>query len=65
MDDEHRPLTVREAAAMAGLGVNQLYEAVKRGEVPSLRLGRRILIPRKKFIAWLDGEWSPEPKEGN
>lgn len=29
------------------------YAAINRGDVPSLRLGRRILIPRQAFFEWL------------
>jgi excisionase family DNA binding protein len=35
-----------------------LYLAVARGELPSIRLGRRILIPRAPFEAWLRGSRS-------
>jgi excisionase family DNA binding protein len=43
-----RPLTftVVETAKLLGLGRNQTYEAVQRGEIPSIRIGKRILIPR-------------------
>lgn len=51
-----KPLTVDEAAALAGIGRNQFYAAVRDGCIPSLRIGRSIRIPRKKFIAWLEGE---------
>jgi excisionase family DNA binding protein len=54
-NEDHRPLTVEEAATIAGVGRGAMYAAVKDGTVPSLRLGRRILIPRKAFLAWLDG----------
>ena len=39
-------MTVREAAKLLGIGRNLTYEAVKRGEIPSIRIGERILIPR-------------------
>ncbi|MDP9355899.1 MAG: helix-turn-helix domain-containing protein [Chloroflexota bacterium] len=39
-------LTVPEAARVLGIGRNSAYAAVLRGELPSLRLGRRVLIPR-------------------
>ena len=38
-------LTVPEAAAFLGLGRNSVYDAVHRGEIPSLRIDARILIP--------------------
>lgn len=52
------PLTLspREAAPMVPMGINQMYAAIREGVVPSLRIGKSIRIPRKKFIAWLNGE---------
>jgi excisionase family DNA binding protein len=38
-------LTVREVAAILRVGRNQLYEAVARGELPAVRIGRTIRIP--------------------
>ena len=37
--------TVTEAAEIIGVGRSTLYEFVKSGRVPSLRLGRRVVIP--------------------
>ena len=39
-------ITVPEAAAMLGLSRNFAYELVKQGELPSIKFGKRILIPR-------------------
>lgn len=52
----HRPWKVAEAAKIAGMTEATIYQAVADGTVPSLRIGRRIFIPRAKFIAWLEGE---------
>lgn len=38
--------TVEEAARLLGIGRNTAYEAVARGEVPVIRVGRRLLVPR-------------------
>jgi excisionase family DNA binding protein len=38
--------TVEEVAELLGVSRALAYEAVRRGEVPSLRIGRRILVPR-------------------
>jgi hypothetical protein len=40
--------TVKEARALLfgkRLGRNAFYDAIKRGEVPSVRIGRRIFVP--------------------
>ena len=39
-------VTVTEAAAMLGISRNFAYELVRTGELPSIRFGNRILIPR-------------------
>lgn len=43
---ERLTLTVEEAAALIGISRAFAYEAVRRGEIPSIRIGRRVLVPR-------------------
>lgn len=42
---ERRAVSVKEAAKMLGLSRNGAYAAVARGDIPSLRIGRRVVIP--------------------
>lgn len=46
MNDNQRLLTVPEAAKLLRIGRNLAYELVSRGEIPSIRLGRLIRVPR-------------------
>ncbi len=46
MDEPQLTLTVGEAARLLRLSRAFTYELVARGELPSLRFGRRIVIPR-------------------
>jgi excisionase family DNA binding protein len=39
-------LTVDEAAYLLNISRSLAYELIARGELPALRLGRRIVIPR-------------------
>jgi excisionase family DNA binding protein len=39
-------LSVPEVAALIGISRTSAYEAVRRGEIPSLVFGRRIVVPR-------------------
>lgn len=39
-------LTVEEAAAVLGISRASAYEAVHHGQIPCIRIGRRILVPR-------------------
>jgi excisionase family DNA binding protein len=41
-----RPYTISEAADLLRVGRNQAYQAAKSGELPCIRLGKRILVPR-------------------
>ncbi len=45
--------TAREAATRLGIGLTSLYAGVQRGEIPSIRVGRRVLIPRRSLDAML------------
>jgi excisionase family DNA binding protein len=45
--DERLTLTVEEAARLLGISRALAYELVHRGDIPSLRLGRRIVVPRR------------------
>jgi excisionase family DNA binding protein len=44
-------LTVEEAAASLGISRASAYEAVRRGDIPAIRIGRRILSPG---LRWSD-----------
>jgi excisionase family DNA binding protein len=52
-------LTAREAAAILRVGRNQLYQAVARGELGAIRLGRSIRIPKQALLDLLTA--SPPP----
>src|SRR5690349_16185570 len=38
--------TVPEAACLLGLSRNGAYEAAKRGDIPTIRVGRLLLVPK-------------------
>lgn len=46
-------LSVSDAAKRLGIGRNSAYEAIKRGELPHLKVGRRVLIPVAALERWL------------
>jgi excisionase family DNA binding protein len=46
-------LTVEEAAALLGLGRSATYEAARRGDIPTRRLGRRVVVPVPALLSWL------------
>ena len=48
--------TVEEVAALMRIARNSAYEGVRSGAIPSIRVGRRYLIPRERFHTWLNSE---------
>jgi excisionase family DNA binding protein len=49
-------VTIVEAAKRLGIGRNQAYEAAHRGEIPSIRIGKRILVPVAALDRLLNGK---------
>ena len=43
--DEPQVLTVEEAGKVLGLGKASSYQAAARGDIPTIRIGRRLLVP--------------------
>jgi excisionase family DNA binding protein len=52
--------TVEEAAQLLGISRSFAYEAVQRGEIPSMRIGRRILVPKAALQRFLNAEGSAD-----
>ena len=52
--NERLTVTVAEAARMLGIGRSSAHEAVKKGQLPTIVIGRRILISRKGLEAMLE-----------
>jgi len=46
MDHKKLTLSVDETSKLLGIGRNSCYEAIARGEIPSIRIGKRLLVPR-------------------
>lgn len=57
-DTERLTMTVEKAARRLGIGRDAAYRAVRSGELPSIRMGRKILVPRVA-LARLLGEVQP------
>lgn len=54
--------SVEEAARMLGIARNSAYAAVRDGSIPSLRLGRRVVIPLGPLNRLLGGG-EDQPKD--
>ncbi len=52
--NEPLTLSIAETARRLGISRGLAYELVARGELPSLRLGRRIVVPRRALERLVD-----------
>jgi excisionase family DNA binding protein len=48
--------TIVDAAKRLGIGRNQAYEAAHRGEIPVIKIGKRLLVPTMALDRLLRGE---------
>lgn len=46
-------MTVEEAGELLGLSRSSAYRAAARGELPTLRFGRRLVVPTPRLLALL------------
>ncbi len=67
LEDLPTVLTIPETAKILRIGRNSAYEAAHRGQIPTIKIGKRLLVPRKalerqlaqakvKMDSGLDGE---------
>ena len=61
IDDLPVILTVDEAARLLRISRGLAFAGVRSGDIPSIRVGRRILVPRARLLAWLDTAGRQEP----
>lgn len=53
-DDHCLVLTVPEAGRVLGMGRNAAYEAAKRGDLPTIRIGKLIRVPKAALHAMIE-----------
>jgi excisionase family DNA binding protein len=46
-------LRVHEAAALLGIGRSKAYELISRGELPHVRIGDSLRVPRAGLELWI------------
>ena len=48
--NEREGLTIAEAAELLNIGYVTAYKAVKSGEIPSIRIGKRIIVSKNALL---------------
>lgn len=49
-------MTVRQWCELNGVNENKGYEWASRNDTPTIKLGQRIIIPKKAYIKWIEQE---------
>lgn len=52
-------ISVEEAGDILGVSRRSAYRAAARGEIPTLRIGRRLLVPTRRLMQLLGLEPHP------
>jgi excisionase family DNA binding protein len=60
LDTMPATITIDEAAAVLGVSRNSAYSAVARGEIPAIRIGRRLLVPKAALERLLESAETPK-----
>ena len=53
---EQLPFTLKadQVAAVLGISRANAYTLLRREDFPTLRIGKRMLVPRDRFIRWIE-----------
>lgn len=46
-------ISVEDAGKLLGMSRPSAYAAVQRGDIPAIRIGRRVIVPTAKLLAML------------
>jgi excisionase family DNA binding protein len=49
-------LRVTEAAEFLALSRTKVYEMAERGEIPAVKIGTAVRIPRRRLLEWIEAQ---------
>ena len=53
---ERKTYNIEEVGRLLGIGRNQAYEAARSGQIPTIKIGKRLLVPKVAIERMLAGE---------
>lgn len=60
---EDLPVTLCAPQVAAALGISKscAYTLMHRGDFPTIRIGKRMIVSKAKFLAWLESQDEEAP----
>jgi hypothetical protein len=55
-EEDELTWSIPYAGRKAGLAKNASYASARRGEIPTIRFGKKLRVPKAKFLRILAGE---------
>jgi len=65
VDQESLLLRAEEVARLLGIGRTKVYELIGRGELPVVRIGRLVRVPRAELEQWIRDRVVGVPASGS
>ena len=47
-------LNANTVSRVLGIAISSAYELMHEKDFPAIRIGSRLVVPKEKFIAWVD-----------
>jgi len=60
VDDLPVTMSVEDVSSMLGISRMAAYNLCRRPDFPAMRIGKRILIPKERFLCWMDSQMGGE-----
>jgi excisionase family DNA binding protein len=54
--ENRKTYSIAEAGERLGIGKNAIYNAASRGEIPTIKIGGRILVPKAALDRMLESK---------
>ena len=54
--EERLAYTPMELVDILGMSISSIYKAIENNQIPHIRIGGKILIPKNRLAAYLKGE---------
>jgi excisionase family DNA binding protein len=62
---ERQLLRIAETAEALGIGLTRTYELTRKGEIPSIRVGKSVRVPITALKLWIEAKVGASERDSN